>query len=187
MRLLLISASLFIPVALGLTAVSAVTYIEEQQILRQSANEPQRSLAYHALVRLQQGSTPATVAAGDTVVIEVDPSVWIMVTDAVGRPIAGTGQLHNALPMLPAGIYDVARTDQIDILTWQPEQGVRQAIVALKAPDGFIVSGRSLVWTEWQEDLLTKQAMLGWVGEMIVALLGALVGGYLLSKVKSTP
>jgi hypothetical protein len=185
MNFALRTVAFFLPVAVGITALASVSYLQEQQMLRGGANEPQRTIAYHALAQLTAGALPSIVATSTTpVAIESDPSTFLMATDDNGIPLSGTGYLNGVLPSLPGGIFDVARSNGIDELTWQPETGVREAIVVLKAPGGFVVTGRSLRYTELEENKLTERAAVGWVGEMLAILIASLLAAYLSLRFK---
>jgi hypothetical protein len=151
-----------IPVAVGLTLVMASNYMNNQQILRLSANEPQGYMADAVMARLATGLLPEKAAEGDTVAIESSSAPYVVIYDSYGHPVAGTGLLHGSLPQIPLGIFDLART-QPNRLTWQPEPGVRQAIVVKPASGGFVMAGRSLQYVEHQENSLLLRAAIGWL------------------------
>jgi hypothetical protein len=46
------------------------------------------------------------------------------------------------------GVFDTVRARGKDRATWQPENGVRSATVAVRWHGGFVVAGRSLRLTE---------------------------------------
>ncbi|HVW71982.1 MAG TPA: hypothetical protein VHB93_02400 [Candidatus Paceibacterota bacterium] len=173
---------IFIPLALGLTALLGVTYINEQQILRGGANEPQFGLAQDAANTLSDTLTATTT--GTPVAIESSRSPYIVVFDSYGNPVGGTGLLHGSLPEIPAGIFDTIRSKGVpDVLTWQPEPGIREAIVVVPVnggAGGFVMGGRSLAYVEQEESQLTERTTLGWVGVMLITLLGS----YLATRVK---
>lgn len=168
---------LFLPLAFGLTALLGVTYINEQQLLRGGANEPQLGMAHDMADAL--AASPAATTTGATFAIESDLSPYTVVYDSYGNPIGGTGLLHGALPDIPPGIFDVIRSKgQPDVLTWQPEAGVRQAIVVVPVnggSGGFVMAGRSLAYVEQEESRLTLRTAIGWVVTLLVALLGAAI------------
>jgi hypothetical protein len=163
----------FLPIALGLTLVLTVTYINEQQILRLGANEPQIQLAIDTANALGSGATSTPIVIGKQVAIEKDLSPYVIIYDEGGKPIAGNGVLHGKLPTPPLGIFDVAKRNGSDLLTWEPEKGVRQAIVveAIKNDSGgYVLSGRSLTYVEWEEDQLLQRVLLGWAATMVGTL-----------------
>jgi hypothetical protein len=70
--------------------------------------------------------------------------------DAAGRPTAGDGYLGGSLARVPRGVlHTVQAAGEEDAVTWEPEPGLRFAIVAQGLSDGgVIVAGQSLQPTE---------------------------------------
>jgi hypothetical protein len=93
---------------------------------------------------------------------------WIRYGTA-DQPVDGNGYLHGTLGAVPAGVLDTARHAGEDAVTWQPEAGLRFAIVAQPASGGdVIVAGQSLHRTE-----LRASQSLVYVGLSLIA--GAIV------------
>jgi len=188
----------FVPLAVGLTLLLGVAYANEQQILRLGANEPQEWLAQEAVSELESGASGAQVAVGAHVLIESNPAPYIVLYDENGMPVMGTGYLHGSLPQIPRGVFDAATNpngidEGSNFVTWQPEANVREAIVVDALPISnaspqatpgtssrtsgvrFVVVGRSLGYTEWQESRLTERTFLGWLGIMFAILVMTLL------------
>jgi hypothetical protein len=107
-------------------------------MLRQNADDPQIQLAEDTAAALARGQSSA----------------------------GGSGYLHERLPGLPAGIFSYARQHSVDRVTWQPEPGVRSAIVVVSyggGQPGFVMAGRSLRDTERRADNLLGLTALGWL------------------------
>ncbi|MDB5236923.1 MAG: hypothetical protein JWL88_25 [Parcubacteria group bacterium] len=121
--------------------------------------------------------TPVTqTPLADRVAIERDEAPYTILYDVKRAAVSGTGYLHGVLPQLPSGIFDAASKAGVNRLTWQPEPGVRQAIVVLPIKGGplsggFAVAGRSLAYTEWQESQLTQRWLLGWLAAVVGILI----------------
>jgi hypothetical protein len=65
-----------------------------------------------------------------------------------------------------------------DRITWQPQSGVRSAIVVtqFKGPNpGFILAGRSLREVEIREDDIMHLIFLGWIAILLVTLLATAI------------
>jgi len=165
----------FIPLALGLTALTAVMYVNDQQLLREGANEPQLGMATDLANAI--GASPGATTTGPTLEIELSLSPYVVVYDSYGNPVGGTGLLDGVLPTLPSGIFDVIRgKDSPDLLTWQPRNGVREAIAVVPVnggAGGFVMGGRSLDYVEHEESALTLRTAFGWIAVMLAALLGS--------------
>jgi len=167
----------FIPLALGLTALTAVVYVNDQQLLREGANEPQLAMAQDLANAL--GASPGATTTDAMVQIELSLSPYVVVYDSYGNPVGGTGLLEGVLPAIPSGIFDVIRgKDSPDLLTWQPEAGVREAIAVVPVnggAGGFVMGGRSLEYVEHEESALTRRTAFGWLIVMLAALLGSYI------------
>src|ERR1035437_10022133 len=143
-----------------ITAVFLTIYTVGQQVLRQSANDPQIQMAEDAATQFQGGAAPQSMITSGTVNINESLSPYLDFYDPSGNPIAGTGILNGALPNLPAGIFDYTLKIGENRLTWQPQPGIRQAIVIVRITNsthpGFVMAGRSLRGVEIREDNLFK-------------------------------
>jgi hypothetical protein len=167
---------IFFPIALGLSALLLVSYINDQQILRGGLNVVPEQLAED--VARELANSGAVYAPTEKIPIESSLAPYVVVYDSFGKPISGTGYLNGALPTIPAGIFDVARSSGEDAVTWQPQSDVRSAIVVVPVRGGmggYVLGGQSLRFVEREESLLTKRAALGWVAVMLAALFGSLV------------
>jgi hypothetical protein len=88
--------------------------------------------------------------------------------DQAGKPVAGSGELNGKLPTLPEGVFKYAKNKGEDRITWQPEKGIRSAIVVVSynspnAQGGFVMAGRSLREVEKREHQLTVRVALLWI------------------------
>lgn len=64
--------------------------------------------------------------------------------DAAGTPVAGNGVLRGSLAQVPFGVLQNARAAGEDAVSWEPQPGLRFAIVAQPFGTGSIVAGQSL-------------------------------------------
>jgi len=91
-------------------------------------------------------------------------------------------------PETPAGVFDFAKTNGEHIVTWQPQTGVRMAMVILHSnsfPVSFIAAGRSLQEVEIREHNLVTMILIGWIMCMGLTLLYFLIQFYRNSKFKA--
>lgn len=155
----------FLPIAIAVGVLAGFFYIAVGQSYRQGANDPQVQMAHAAAQALSSGKAPAEVLPqGTPVAIESNPAPYIILYDRTGTPIAGSGSLHGSAPVLPIGVLSAAQEEGENRLTWQPEDGVRQAIVvvpyASKTTGGYVMAGRSLLEVEKREADLTLMALI---------------------------
>ena len=195
--LLKVSAT-FIPIAVAVTGAFTFTYVAVQQNYRQSANDPQIQMAEDAAQAVFQSGAPASAVVRGVPPVDIATSLdpWTEVYDSSGMPLEANAVLDGAPPQLPKGLFEQstwksAKTYQAPTgpetrVTWQPREGVRQAVVlvALQSPNGteYVAVGRSLLRTE--DRILTLTTLLGvaWVFTMAVTLITTVIATALLQK-----
>ena len=164
----------WLPLAVGLTILTGMVYISGQFILRTQANDLQNQIVSDVERFLDMGADANMFSNQVPVVIESrSTSAYVVLYDAEASPVAGYGMLHGALPRLPAGVYEHAKKVGDHRFTWQPERGVRQAVVLRYhegVSPGFILSGRSLVQVEHNIGTLGTLISLAWTFMMLATL-----------------
>ncbi len=168
----------YLLVAGAITVIFAVIYTAVQQTYRSGANDPQLQIVQDIESRLHSDKSVEKYF-DDTIDIAQSFTPFNALFDANGKAIRSTGYLHNSLPVLPAGVFDFAKAHNEDVLTWQPESGVRMAMVIkyVKAsPVNFVASGRSLLDVEVREHNLTAIIIIGWIICIGLLLLNAVIG-----------
>ncbi len=176
----------FLPLAFAISLLCGLVYVTAQQVLRQSANDPQIQLAEDLAGRLGQGQSVNSLVSLSPVDMAKSLAPFVIIYDEQGKVLAGSGQLDAAVPQVPAGVLEHAKARGENRLTWQPRPSVRNAIVvthfASSAQSGFVLVGRSLRETEIREQQLEMEVLFVW--------LVTLVGAYCLMTVcskQSTP
>jgi hypothetical protein len=164
-------------VAAAVTCLSFLVYGTGQQILRQSANDPQIALAEDAAAALTQGAKPDSVVGLQQIDIARSVSPFLIVFDASGKPVASSAVLDGSVPGLPAGVFDYTAKHDQDRITWQPRSDARIAAVIQHyggSVPGFVLAGRSLREIERREDSLLAMVALGWLVTLALTLIVAL-------------
>jgi hypothetical protein len=151
----------WVPIAVALTGVCGVVYASVQQNLRQGANDPQIQMAEDAAASLSGGATPASVVTSAHVDLGTSLQTYVMVFDRSARVVASSASLHGETPPFPTSVLENARGQ--DRLTWQPEAGVRSAVVVQPWQDGYVVVGRSLRLVEERESKALLIAGVAWL------------------------
>lgn len=171
------AAVVWVPLAAAVTGICGLIYAADLNGLRSAADDPQIQLVEETVTSLDAGAAPATVVSSTA----VDPSSslrpYVVVFDAAGRPIASSVTLHGRQPDFPATVFDAVRGGGQDRITWQPEPGVRSAVVVERWRGGFVLAGRSLRLTEERETDLELLVALGWLGTLALTALAAVVVG----------
>lgn len=158
----------WLPLAALITLVCGIVYVSVHQNFRSSANDPQIQMAEDAAEALENGVAIVTILGNSKVEIEKSLAPYLVMYDQAGKPVAGSGELNGKLPTLPEGVFKYAKNKGEDRITWQPEKGIRSAIVVVpynspNAQGGFVMAGRSLREVEKREHQLTVRVALLWI------------------------
>jgi hypothetical protein len=179
--------------------VCAAIFMSVQQDYRQSMNDPQIQLAEDGAAMLNAGDVPASVvprnASGGGSLVNLDTSLapWVAVYDANGTPLESSGQLDNAPPQPPKGLFDPSTWRSLKTfpqpggsetrVTWQPRSGVRQALIIVAAKNGmFVVSGRNMRTTEERIIQLGENLLIAWSFTLGCLFVASLIGWRLLKR-----
>jgi len=176
---------IWVPLAVAVTGLAALVYGAVQQDLRQTANDPQAQLAEDAATRLDAGAAPADVLPPGMVDMAASLAPFVIVFDANGAQVAASVQLHGAAPPFPVSVFDTTRVRGEEAISWQPEPGVRSAVVVQPWRGGFVVAGRSLRLTEERENQIMLLSAGMWLltlgasafAALLVAFVAAVAGG----------
>ena len=161
----------WVVLAAAITLLCGLVYVAVQQSFRQGANDPQIQMAEDAAQALESGQSIDSLVPAGEVDIARSLAPYLVVFGQDGTPLASNARLHGRLPNLPTGVFDYTRRQGEDRLSWQPEPGVRSAVVILQvsgAQAGFVLAGRSLREVEKREAQLTNEVLAAW----LVTLLG---------------
>jgi hypothetical protein len=166
--------------AVPVTLLCMGMYAVGQQVYRQLANDPQVQMAEDGAARLDAGGVPAELVTRGAPLIDIAASLdpWVVVYDQNGQGLEASAQLDHAPAMLPAGVFNTHSPAGVDEpvwqsgeyrFTWQPRPGVRQAVVVVRAKNGyFVAAGRSLRLSEERTSLLGEQMLVGWLGVLVI-------------------
>lgn len=149
-----------------ITVLSALIYVSVQQSYRSGANDPQLQLANDITNALRKNHPIEHLLPKDTIEISENTAPFIVLYNDKGEPIQSTGLLDGNLPQLPQGVFDFARRNGEDVVTWQPKKGVRMAMVVESLASSnvaFVAAGRSLKEVEKREGNLATMVMIGWL------------------------
>jgi hypothetical protein len=185
---------LWFPLAIVITLLSGLIYVAIQQDMRQSFNEPQLQIAGDAAHDLTEGPTQgkldlvmaangfSTASDNGTDFYVLQPvdiakslGIYLMFFDEAGNPALSAATLHGVTPVPPAGVFEAARAHGENRITWQPEAGVRQAIVVIHYNGGFVLAGANMRELERREMHLEAVLGMGWVVTLIASLAAALI------------
>lgn len=97
--------------AIAVTGVGGAAYVLVQQVYRTDLDDPQIQIVEDAATRLNAGAVPADIVAHGTPLVDIRNSLapWVAVYDAIGHALEASGQLDNASPKLPPGVFDTTQ------------------------------------------------------------------------------
>ena len=164
--------------AVIITGLSGLFYVVVQQDIRLSANNPQIQMAEDTAAKLADGQQAQDIVPSEKIDIAKSLAPYTIVFDTTGKPIASSALLNGQIPTIPPGVFDYVRQNGEDRVTWQPQPGVRSAIVVTQfkgSNPGFVVAGRSLREVEIREDDILHIVLLGWIAMLVVSLLATMI------------
>jgi hypothetical protein len=167
------------PTVTAATIICAFVYIAVQQDLRQSANDPQIQIAEDTADILSSGALPQSAVPASKTDIASSLATYVVIADSQGQAITSSALLNGKTPMPPLGVLESALHRGENRVTWQPEPGVRSAIVVKPysslAANGYVIVGRSLREVEKREAQLTAIAFLFWAAIMVIISIASYV------------
>jgi cytochrome bd-type quinol oxidase subunit 2 len=161
-----------------ITIVMGLIYASVQQTYRSNADDPQAQIAYDMRDELQKGKS---LVFDDTIELDKSLAVFKETYDENGNPIQSTGFLNGKIPQLPKGVFELAKTNGENWVTYQPQRNVRMAVGIVHvnaAPIAYLVVGRSLQEVEERVSRLTKMVFIGWILCVAVVLINWLMTYY---------
>jgi len=161
----LILFSPFLAASAIVTIIMLLVYAAVQQSYRSSANDPQLQIAADISERLKTGGNIERYF-GDTIDLERGLGWFAGLYESNGKTIRSSGYLDGVHPLFPKGVFEFARLNGEDVVTWQPRPGVRMATVVLHVnlpAVEYIVVGRSLREVESREHQLVLMVLISWL------------------------
>ncbi len=173
---------IWLPIAIVITGLCAVSFGTVQQLYRQSLNDPQVQIAEDTAAAIENGVKPAQLFASSSKIdIATSLRPYTVVYDKDLNPIVWTGVLENKAPVPPKGVFENAKASRDgsgeNRVSWQPGTDIRSALVVVHIikTDGYVLSGRNMRETE--ERIWNMQAFIG--GAWVLILFSSLIATWL--------
>ena len=181
----------WMPLAVAIICIYGITYLAIQQYIRLSANEILMQYAIDTKERLENGKPLSQTIKGiDSTDMEKSLSPFIIIYNNDGRAQASTTTLHGKCPSPPMGVFNVAQSTGENRRSWQPEPGVRNAIVVIPystaGQKGYVVAGRSLREVEMRESFLLSQITVGLMLTLAATFIASLIAQFIRNKVNKS-
>lgn len=149
------------------TFTCLLTDLTVQQALRLGANAQPVQLAKDTAIKLQSGKSPESISNGETIDIAKSLDTFVMIYNKNGQMTASTGTLNGQKPPYPKGVFEYTAKKGEDRVTWQTQNGLRFATVALKTNNGYVVAARSLFETENLIDHIGRIILMAWAACLV--------------------
>ncbi len=149
-----------------ITVILLLIYAAVQQTYRRSGNDPQIQMTRDIAVSLKEQKSIEHIFPVDSVDISKSLGVFAVLYDSNSRPIKSSGFINGKIPQLPAGVFDFVKSHGEDMITWQPQPGIRIAMVAAAVQSSgvsFVAVGRSLNEVEVREGNLLSMVTISWL------------------------
>ncbi len=167
----------WLPIGFIVAVFFIFTYIALQQYMRMSANDAPAEIVKNIDLALSEGALPSQFNSTHPVEIDKSLSLYVIIYDANGRPISGTGALNGNYPIPSSDVFAYTRSHQIDKFTFEPKPQLRHAVV-MTYHDGttplYILAGHSLEQVESHiKELLSLSVVFGFIsliGSLLISL-----------------
>jgi hypothetical protein len=165
----------WVPLAVIIVAFAGMGYLLVQQDQRSLANDPQVQIVTDARNALDAGASPATLVPTTQIDIAQSPAPYLVIYDANGQVLATSATVGGNALIPPSGVFDSARSERYDAISWTPAPGVRSAIVVMKYTQGYVLAGRSLQYIEERESNTQLLATFGALATLAASLVAVLI------------
>lgn len=167
-----------------LTFTCMLTYVVMQQSLRLGANELPKQFASDAVIQLENGENPAILFSKNKIDISKSPDTFVMVFDNNQNLVSSSATMGGKQLSYPKGVLDYVAHNGEDRVTWQTTAGLRFASVAMKYNHGYVVTARSLSFTESLIDTLGKLILMAWAACLICSAIAVTVIYMAMKKIR---
>ncbi len=185
---------IWVPIAIAVTGMCAVSFGTVQQLYRQSLNDPQIEMSEYIGGMLEDRSSQSAeetihIALSDLGMSNSKINVEMLAPvvayfDTDGKYVAGTAlYLNGDLPAPPKGVFEYTRANLSDRLTWEPSPnyGLRLATVVRYVgglSPGFLVVARNMREVEDREENLQNQVLIAWLVTLLATLVTAIAADW---------
>ena len=150
-------------------------YFVAQQIIRQSANNPQIQMSEDLAYSLSNGQNYDSLLFNNKINPELSLSPFTIIYDIKGKVLSSDVDSSIQLSALPSDVFNYAQENTEDSFTWQPKSNLRIAAVVTeyigKKGGGFVLVGRSLKTVENLESFIEEVICAAWVGSLLLVFI----------------
>ncbi len=152
----------YILVIFLVTLFSGLVFVSVMQSLRLSANDPQVQITGDILSSLSQGADPKQLSP-TTVDMASASNPFVIIYDNNEKALGSTVTLDKKTPIAPKAAFEKTKKNNENRFTWEPKDGLRQAVVMVKYKDGYVLVGRSLGEVDERIKMVMRVVGIAWV------------------------
>lgn len=152
----------YILVIFLVTLFSSIVFVTVMQSLRLSANDPQVQISGDILSSLSQGADPKQLSP-TTVDMASTTNPFVIIYDNNEKALGSTVTLDKKTPVAPKAAFEKTKKYNENRFTWEPKDGLRQAVVMVKYKDGYVLVGRSLGEVDSRIKMIMRVVGIAWV------------------------
>lgn len=156
----------YLAAATLVTVILLLMYATVQQTYRSGLNDPQVQIARDISLQLEQNKPIENFIHPDTIDMKKSLSPFFILYDALGNPVRSNALLNGRIPQVPKGLFEELNGKSQHEVTWQPQSGVRMAMVIVKVntqPVQFVAAGRSMAEVEGRVSRLITIIFIAWI------------------------
>jgi len=165
----------WLPLAALTVALTFTIYAAVQNVERSSANDPQIQMATDAANALNAGAAPQSLVTATPIDIARSYAPYLVIYDANGQLLAASATVDGQPLVPPGGVFSAARSTGMDLITWTPAPGVRNAIAVVPYANGYVLAGRSLKLIEDRESNLELLVGASGAATLVATFIAVLV------------
>lgn len=165
----------WLPLAVLATFLAGIAYGAAQQVMRQSANDPQIQLAEDWANQIESSTNPQQLSLGAFIDPAHSLSPFGIIYDQSGNIIGSSVSAPSTMKQ-PDGVFDRvdAAADHEVRFTWQPASGDRYAVVIKRATSQdktyYVLAGRNLREVEKREERIRWMVFVGWIITLVALI-----------------
>lgn len=168
----------FAPWFVAITLLSGLFFLLVQQSVRLGANEPLVEIAGELSERLSEKKGIPQEFPSKKIDMTRSLTTFFYVFDSSRNLIGTTASLNNGEATIPQGVLQIAKDKEENRVTWQPQRGVRNALVVKHfkgQSEGYVAVGKSLREVEQLEYTLQTLTAIGWITALFFTFITGII------------
>lgn len=159
-----------LPISL-LTVIFVTILVSAKSIIRNQADEELYTKGVNYRTSLQSGQPSRQLKDLEPVDPYESFSPIVILYDINQNVLGSNITKSRNIPQIPSGVLDYTRVNQINNVTWEPDNNIRLSAVIYKVEgkfNGFILIAKNLYYTEARINIVAKYTTIGFILSIII-------------------